>query len=780
MRNYLNTSPAKPCNFRILRVSAVSRQMASLCILALAAALIPGKAALAEPKAPGAAATPKPQSSKTQVATSPAPTGEKTANRPVIPKPDSPSKAELEHIRTLDDAIAPIRAYRLDPADAGRIRDAIKAVAASDLDKAQEIKGSIQDPVGRKLVDWYRLRSGYGEPSEYRAFLDANPAWPDRTGLTQKLEEALFTSGGSAGFIKSQFAKGGPNTGAGLAALASAYVAEGNDTEAKRYAVKVWREENLSAALEPGFLARFGKYLTPADHKWRLDRLLIDTLRWDGEKKARADLVRRVIPMLAPSERKKAEARLAVFMGAANAKKLVDALPAENEPDWGLVFQRIQTLRRANKTEEAAKLMLGAPTEEAKIVVPDEWWVERRANAYEALKAGKPKLAYELVREAGPLSENPLKDQTFMAGWLALRYLKKPDLAETHFLAMNKAADGPLSRAKASYWLGRTAEAKGDKARATEYYRAALRDPDAFHALLARQKLEPGRQPITTSPPTRPTPEQIRAFVDLDAVKAVVVAKKAGLDISIMRSFIVQLRIALKSEAEAAMVAHLAEAIGDTQSALRAGKTAIARGQNLYYYAYPVHPFPAYSALRKPPEPAFLLGIARQETEFNTLTVSGAGAKGLLQVMTITAKHVCHDYKIKCDIGRLLTDPSYNTMLASAYIADRMDEFSGSYILTIAGYNAGPGRARQWIREFGDPRDPNVDPIDWIERIPIQETREYVGKVLANIQMYRARLGEERAALRLEDDLNRARVAGRAKAQPQSGAAATASSESDG
>jgi soluble lytic murein transglycosylase len=222
----------------------------------------------------------------------------------------------------------------------------------------------------------------------------------------------------------------------------------------------------------------------------------------------------------------------------------------------------------------------------------------------------------------------------------------------------------------------------------------------------------------------------------------------------------------LKSEAELAMIAHLAEAIGDTQSAVRIGKAGIADRKNLFYYAYPVHPFPAYSPLRKPPETAFLLGIARQETEFNTLTVSGAGAKGLLQVMTVTAQHVCRDYKIKCDIKRLLSDPAYNTMMGSAYIGDRMQDFSGSYILTMAGYNAGPGRARQWIREFGDPRDPAVDPIDWIERIPIQETREYVAKVLANVQVYRARLGESDVAVRLDRDLMRARVAGGAIPPP--------------
>ena len=192
------------------------------------------------------------------------------------------------------------------------------------------------------------------------------------------------------------------------------------------------------------------------------------------------------------------------------------------------------------------------------------------------------------------------------------------------------------------------------------------------------------------------------------------------------------------------MLAHLAEALGDTQMAVRIGKAAIARGMNLDLLRLS-DPFAAQPTRRcaQPPEPAFILGIARQESEFNSLTLSGAGARGILQVMPVTAKHVCRDYKIKCDIPRLMKDPAYNTMLGSAYISDRMDEFTGSYVLTLAGYNAGPGRAREWIKEFGDPRDGKVDPIDWIHRIPFEETREYVQKVLSNIQVYRARLGEE-------------------------------------
>jgi len=174
---------------------------------------------------------------------------------------------------------------------------------------------------------------------------------------------------------------------------------------------------------------------------------------------------------------------------------------------------------------------------------------------------------------------------------------------------------------------------------------------------------------------------------------------------------------------------------------------------NLILYAYPVDAFPVFKPLRTPPETALLLAVARQETEFNTQIVSTAGARGLLQVMPVTARHVCTDYKLTCDIPRLLTDHAYNAAMAAAYIGDRMRELDGWYAVSLAAYNAGPGRARQWIRENGDPRSGQIATMDWMERIPIEETRQYVEKVLSNIQIYRARLGQA-TPLRLEEDLN--------------------------
>ncbi len=669
----------------------------------------------------------------------------------------APTTREAEHFKIFDTAIARVRNYELSVDEASRIRDAVKAISAHDNVKAIDIRNGVRDPVGVKLINWYRLRAGYGQINEYKTFLADNPAWPDRALLNHRFEELMFTEGGQAANIKSAFKDHPPKTGIGFAALASAELALGETESAKDIAVHVWRDMTVSPNLEAGFLERFGKFLSAADHKWRLDRLLIDDIRWAADRNERASAIRRQITRLSPDDQKIAEARLSVFLHDADAKARIAAVQYDAKGDVGLLYHRIQVLRRANKLDDATRLMLTAPIDPKLTPNLDEWWVERRLLAYSALNGGNPKLAYDLIKNVGPLGINPLKEQSFMAGWLAWRFLKNKPAAIEHFNAAAQAADGPLSRARAGYWLGRIAEASREKTKATEHYTQAAREIDTFYGQLSQLKLNPNNRRIAITMPKPPTAEQIKQFNEMDVVKAIVVARKSGVDPAIPRILVANLKTYFESETDAAMAAHLADAIGDTQLALRNAKTAIARGQNLLVYAYPLHTFPAFTPLSKPPETAFLLGVARQETEFNKDTVSGAGAKGLLQVMTVTAQHVCSDYKIKCELDRLLPDTAYNAQIAAAYIGDRMKEFNGSYVLGLSGYNAGPGRSREWIRAFGDPRSATMDPIDWIERIPFQETREYVAKVLSNIQVYRARMGNENGALQIDLDLLRGR-----------------------
>ena len=716
----------------------------------------------AETKAPDAKApevkAPETKPPDAKVETPPEAPSEKPIVSPPQTEPKKVDTPEARYIARLDAAIAPTREYTPSVEDATRLRDAFKAIAAGNLAKARELRNETTDRVAKLLIEWQELRaSGPSAGIEaFKGFHERNPTWPSADLFRTRIEEAVFIAGGNAEEIRKRFAKDEPRSAAGRAALAAAFLAEKNEAKAKELAVAIWREGDIGQHLEAGFVERFGSLLTPADHKWRFDRLISEGARWKAERAAKVPQLRRMIPLLAEGERKKAEARIAVFLRQKNAAKLMAGFKVEGE-DWGFLQQRIQSLRLAKKYEEARKLVLTVPADPAKVAGLDGWWIERRAHAYEALRAGEPKAAYEMVKDAGVLSDKLKGEAHGFAGWIALRLLKDAKTAEAHFAAARPAVTTPITSARIDYWHGRALEGLGQKERARERYTAAARHIHTFHGQLAREVVSPSDDTIRIVPPAEPTADEVTRFNGNDAVKAVIVARKADLPRAVTRTLLTHLRVSLQSEGEQAMVTHLAQAVDDIAWSVRLAKLATIRGHNLVYYGYPVHPFPDFTPLRALPEKAFLLAITRQESEFGTDVVSGAGARGLMQVMPITARHVCKDHKVKCELPRLLSDPAYNATIASAYIGDRMAEFAGSYVLGIAGYNAGPGRARQWIREFGDPRAKDIDPIDWIERIPFEETREYVGRVLSNIQMYRARLGDETNALQLAADLMRAR-----------------------
>ena len=464
-----------------------------------------------------------------------------------------------------------------------------------------------------------------------------------------------------------------------------------------------------------------------------------------------------MLPLLSADEKKKAEARLAVFMNAKNSSQLIAKLPAEAQAEWGVAMQMAQALRRQKKDEEAWKILLAEPVATV-TVKPDGWWQERRASAYAALKAGKPNLAYDLVRDPGSLSDNAGKDAAFLAGWLALRHLRDAKLALGHFQMLADTADGPSEQGARLLLAGPHASGagrcrEGDRRPSARPRSSSIRSTASSPAWSSIRRAAT----LKVEPPATPTSEEIARFNGLDAVRATVIARKAGLDHSVVRAFLNHLRNHLTAEAEVAMLAHL------SQIARRSADGGAHRQERHRARTEPdllrlsgagaCRPTSHCASRRSRPSSS---ASPDRKASSTRATLSGAGARGILQVMPITARHVCRDYKIKCDIPRLMKDPVYNTMMGSAYISDRMDEFSGSYVLTLAGYNAGPGRAREWIKEFGDPRDGSVDPIDWIHRIPFEETRDYVQKVLSNIQIYRARLGEEATAVRLKADLKRA------------------------
>ncbi len=221
--------------------------------------------------------------------------------------------------------------------------------------------------------------------------------------------------------------------------------------------------------------------------------------------------------------------------------------------------------------------------------------------------------------------------------------------------------------------------------------------------------------------------------------------------------FVSALSYQIRSPGEYALLARLAEGLSLPHVAVRVGKVALSRDLPLMTAAFPVDNFPLPNGISV--EKALLGGLARQESEFNWRASSRVGARGLMQIMPATAKDISKNHSLPLSLRRLVEDPIYNVTMGEAYLGELIERFGGSYILAIAGYNAGPGRVGQWIKQFGDPRSAAIDPVDWMETIPFGETRSYVQRVLENLQIYRARFAGRPQPIQLARDLSRGSVA---------------------
>jgi len=648
--------------------------------------------------------------------------------------------------------LKPLLSYKMSAADQNRLRFVMRNKGSVD-----ETLAKISDPAVRSFGLWYRYKhnkSSYLNAEAIESYRSSHPYWPSLDKLGEKAETSLFLTNASPDRIKAFFATNPPQTGAGKAALARAYKAEGKDAEAKELVVSAWRDHKFNKDVEKKILDKFGSMLTHDHHRARIDVLLYP------DRKSAAPAALRVAKHLPEAERKKVKARIAVVKRRNNAGKLLAALPDDAiKDDVGLRFNNIQWLRRTKKKDErlqAFQLLLDAPLEPTILLDLKEWWIERRINVRAALNDGHPRTAYQIAAKHGLESGNSYVEAEFLAGWIALRYLNEPNTALRHFLALRRAATRSRDIARGEYWLGRTALALGDRGSAAIHFHAAANYPQYFYGQLGRQSLDPrpARLAVTSTPV--PTQADIDQFMARKGVRAIGIARAANLE-WVTPQFFFALSRKLENASEVVLLAELAKALGRNQVALRLSKIAFNRDLPLGDYALPVGVMPNYKSLvEERVDPALVHALSRQESEFNAKAKSPVGASGLMQLMPATARGVARRYKVQYSRSRL-TNPAYNAQLGEAFLSDLIEGYNGSIFLSLAAYNAGPGRVKEWKELFGDPRNPEVDPIDWIERIPFTETRRYVIKIMETLQLYRSRLSGPDGALHLVQDLNRGR-----------------------
>ncbi len=621
---------------------------------------------------------------------------------------------------------------------------AFASISRGRLGEARRIGRAGNDPVLTKILDWYyfqELNSG-ATFKEIAAFIDANPGWPHMSRLLLHAEREMPKSTPDAEVV-AWFEKHRPKTllsderyARALLRLADkqgATAGAKNRLKAQRHLRLTWVQEPFRGRSGQGnamsFLARNKEHLRETDHFLRAERLL-----W----KKRVSGAKQLLPYLSDDHKKIVKAWAALSRDKMSRKDvdaafgMVDST-ARLHP--GIQYAYMQWLVKKGSKDAAEKVMLDAsrrgPLGNAK-----KWWLARDETVRDLLARKKYDKAYTLAAHHGLKEGKHFAEAEFLLGWIALRFRNQPRQALKHFLRLHAGVKYPLSQSRAGYWAARANAALGDTKAATKWFRIAANYPGTFYGQLAAIKLGEGFNPRLSAYVSAKDRED---FEKSDLVQAV---RKLG-KLNAGRTRSIFLRQLFRSGTTPAM---RVQAIrwtlesGDRKLAVATSKLAHRKGDPLVPEGYPIQPMKPYGD-GAGPEEALVQGLIRQESMFDVDAMSWVGARGLMQLMPFTARRVAKQLEVKYDKGRLTEDPEYNIMLGRKYISDRLVEFSGNYAMAAAGYNAGEHRVVQWIGQFGDPRAPETDIIDWVEYIPFRETRNYVQRVIENMNVYRWRLG---------------------------------------
>jgi len=641
--------------------------------------------------------------------------------------------------------LATIASTLLGAADIAATTDAFAEADRQHWPEAMRHTARIGDPVAAKLVTWTRLtaRDSGAALAEIVAFQEKNPEWPRQALLKRRAEEALLAFSMDTQDVLSWFAAHPPVTGEGKIRYGQALIAGGRTAEGAEWVRRAWVQDDFLDARQKEILANFRPWLTEESHRARLARLLWEDRRSDARMTAALMVTMRWrCPMPASSSCREQAAPMLRF---------ARAVASAARP--GLLYDRIVTSGAGND-ENVLPLLLTAPGKPHEMVQPGAWWTERKIAARKALTNGQFKEAYQIAASHGLKEGADFAEAEFLSGWIALQYLNRTGDALAHFRKLNAGVSTPISKARAEYWCARAASAAGDKTTAGEYYRRAASYPTTFYGQLATAALANtgGEKKLALPKDPRPSADTKARFEHLELVYAVKILHDLGRNDQ-MRLFMLHLADILDEPAHLAQLSDLAMQYDEPKLALRIAKTAAQRNIVMPQRAYPVALMPSWREKGPPVERALVYGLSRQESEFDPGAISSAGARGLMQLMPATARMVARQISVPYSPSRLTSDPAYNAMLGAAHLGDLVQNYSGSYIMSVAAYNAGSSRVSDWTGQFGDPRSPAVDPIDWIESIPFSETRNYVQRVMENLEVYRSRLAGKPEPVRIGDDL---------------------------
>ena len=615
------------------------------------------------------------------------------------------------------------------PASAERPRPlgwGMEAMRGGDFDAAETIAAR-DGQVARDVIIWHRLRAQQGSFEQITDFLKRRPDWPGEDYLRRRSEPEVIKQSDEQ--IIAFFAQTGPQTPQGVLAHAKALTAKGLTGPAEAGLVLAWRTMPMNANSQADFLAAHAALLKP-HHDARLDAMV-----WQREY----DEARQMYGTASKSAEQAAEARIALYRRTGNAVSLFENLPAALKNSGGVNHARFEWRIRKGRQGDAMELMLEASKSVETLGDPAAWGNRRRALARYEMRNGDPKRAYQMASQHKLTEGSDFADLEWLSGYLALRFLKDPQLALKHFRGHDSAVESPISQGRAGYWQGRALEEAGDNEGATAAYRMGANYQTSFYGLLAAERARiPFPEKLHGAPPAQDW--RTSALAKAPLFEAGLLLQASG-EMNVAERFWTHLAEQLL-EPDLELLGQAAIDVGQPHIAVMIGKRAAQRGLEIAAPYYALHPL---AEADLPMAPEMSLAIARRESEFDPVVQSSVGARGLMQLMPATAQEVASKLGLSAlhTTDRLTADPVYNAVLGSQYLSELAGRFDGNVVMMSAGYNAGPSRPIRWMEEYGDPRTGDIYIVEWVEMVPFRETQNYIMRVTESLPIYRARLGKD-------------------------------------
>ena len=613
-------------------------------------------------------------------------------------------------------------------------KKAISLVDKRDWKNALKTSKKAKDKSIYRYVQWKHLitRGNAASYYEYLTFINKNPNYPRINRLKYLSEHKLSTEKISYSKIINIYKNEMPLSGYGKLILGESKILN-NEVDLGISLIKEgWITASLSKQDLRYFRKKYKKYLSQEDYIKRADWLAWENKYWD---------LQRLLRYLPKGYQELYTARQLLMTRSYGVDAAINKVPNKFKKDPGLQFDRLKWRRKRGRLNSTLEILLEVKNDKKFLVRPDKWWNERAIAARALIYKKKFQLAYKISSSHALTEGVEFASAEWLSGWIALTFLEDPILAVGHFQNFYNNVSYPISLSRGAYWLGKSYQKLKNEKSSVEWFIEASKYLTTYYGQLAYLEINPDKKYVL-SDQSIPTPEQKKKFYQNELTKIVYLLHELNKD-KYAKDILKHLANYNINENSETLAANLASEIGRYDYSIQISKKASYEKRFHNDYNYPIISTPNKINNRIMPNPELILAIIRQESEFDSKANSSAGAKGMMQLMTYTAKVVAKQARMSYSKSRLTKNPEYNINLGSYYFATLLEDFDGSYPFAIAGYNAGPNRVRYWNKINKNPQKKQIDYVDWIELIKFKETRNYVQRVLENINVYNYMLSKK-------------------------------------